>query len=216
MPLRRLAASSTEGLFDHFDLDTAPVIGNSMGGLWALGFALEQPERVSKLVFLGCPAVYPGTSAPFPMRLGSIPILSGIIADTMKQPDDGDDVRETWTFLGLPDETTRRLPEEFVEVWYRMEPLPHYNQTWVGILQSVLRLRGANPEAAFTSADLRNVRSPVLLIWGSEDPFGSVEKGRAGAEHIPDAKIHKVGVCHLTWLDDLETCGELLREFIGL
>lgn len=215
IPLRKLAVSSTVALFDHFDLETAPVIGNSMGGLWSLRFALEHPDRVSKLGFLGCPAVYPGTSAPFPMRIGSISLLSGIIAEKMMAPDTVDDVRDAWKFLGHPTDTRENLPEEFAEVWYRMEQLPHYKQTWVGILQSVLRLRGANPKAAFTFEDLRNIRSTVLAIWGREDPFGSVEVGRSGAEHFQDAAFHEVGVGHLPWLDDPDSCGQLLREFLG-
>jgi pimeloyl-ACP methyl ester carboxylesterase len=215
MPLRRIATSSTVGVFDHFDLDTAPVVGNSMGGLWTLRFALEHGERASKIALLGCPAVYPGTSAPFPMRLGSIPLLSGIIAEKVMQPDTVEDVRETWEFLGHPSETIQRLPDEFAEAWYRMDNMPHYKRTWAGILQSVLRLRGADPEAAFTPDDLRNVSPPVALIWGSEDPFGSVEQGRSGAEYFPDAAFHEVGTGHLPWLDEPERCGELLRDFLG-
>lgn len=214
IPLRRVAVSSTLGLFDHFGLDQAPVIGNSMGGLWTLRFALAHPERVSRMAFLGCPAVYPGTSAPFPMRVGSIPVLSGIIAERMMQPDSPEDARETVEFLGHPDETVQRLPEEFAEVWYRMNDLPHYTQTWVGILRGVLSLRGANPEAAFTIDDLEAITSPVQLIWGSEDPFGSVKAGRRGADHFPDAAFHEVGVGHLPWLDEPERCGELLRTFL--
>jgi pimeloyl-ACP methyl ester carboxylesterase len=215
IPLREVAVSSTLGLFDHFDLDRAPVVGNSMGGLWTLRFALAHPERVSNMAFLGCPAVYPGTSAPFPMRLGSIPILSGIVAERMMQPDSAEDAREAIEFLGHPSETVRRLPEELTEVWYRMNDLPHYKQTWVGILQGVLRLRGANPEAAFTTDDLEAITSPVQLIWGSQDPFGSVEAGRRGAEHFPDAQFHEVGVGHLPWLDEPGTCAELIREFFA-
>lgn len=214
LPLWKLAARSTVGLFDHFELDRAPVIGNSMGGLWALRFALEHPERVSALMFLGCPAVYPGTSAPFPMRLGSVQGLSGLIVDYMMQSGTPHEAREALTFMGHPRETAERLPEEFAEAWYRMENTPHFRHTWVGLLQRVLSLWGANSEAAFTPEDLQNVSAPVLLIWGSSDPFGSVQAGRDAAEHFPDAAFHEVGVGHLPWLDETERCGQLVRDFI--
>lgn len=215
LPLRQLAARSTVKLFDHFELDDAPLIGNSMGGLWALRFALAYPDRVSAMALLGCPAVYPGTSAPFPMRLGSIPGLSGLIVDHMMQSTSPDDARATLEFLGQPPETIAHLPEEFIEAWYRMEDLPHFKYTWVGLLQTVLSLWGANSEAAFTPDDLRNISAPVCLIWGSDDPFGSVAAGRAGAAHFPDAEFHEVGVGHLPWLDEPETCGALARAFIA-
>lgn len=214
LPLREIAARSTLGLFDHFELDEVPVIGNSMGGLWTLRFILEHPERVSGIVLLGCPALYPGTSAPFPMRLGSIPGLSGLIVENMMQSNDVGDAREALTWMGHPSETAERLPAEFAEMWYRMENMPHFKQTRVSLLQTGLTLWGADPEAAFTPGDLRQISAPVSLIWGSDDPFGSVETGRAGAEHFPDAEFHEVGTGHLPWLDEPERCGDLLRDFI--
>lgn len=214
IPLRRLAATSTEGLFDYFELEQAPVIGNSMGGLWTLRFALAHPGRVSAIGLLGCPADFPGTSAPLPMRLGSISFLSGFIVENMMQADEVEDVRDGWKFLGQPPKTRDRLPDEFAEAWYRMDVLPTYKFTWVGILQTVLRLRGANPDAAFTLDDLRSIEAPVTLLWGSEDPFGSVEKGRAGAEYFSDVEFHEVGTGHLPWLDEPGECGELLQEFL--
>lgn len=99
MPLWSLAACSTRALFDHFDLDRAPVIGNSMGGLWSLRLALEHPGRAAALVLPGCPAVYPGTSAPLPMRLGSVPGLRGFIVENMMRSSDPDGARETLEFL---------------------------------------------------------------------------------------------------------------------
>lgn len=107
-----------------------------------------------------------------------------------------------------------RVPEKFAEAWYRMEQMPHYEATWTSLLPAVLSLRGANPEAAFSPADLEAIRSPVLLIWGSDDPFGGIEKGRAGASHFREAEFRDVGTGHLPWLDEPERCGELLRAFL--
>lgn len=215
LPLREIAARSTRGLFDHVEIEEAPVIGNSMGGLWTLRFALEHPERVSAVVLLGCPAFYPGTSAPlFPMRLGSIPGLSGVIVDNLMRSDDSDAARETLTFMGHPSETADRLSDEFAEMWYRMENVPHFRETWVSLLQTGLTLWGADPEAAFTPDDLRSVSVPVCLLWASNDPFGSVKTGRAGTEYFRDAEFHEVGTGHLPWLDEPERCGELIRDFL--
>lgn len=214
-PLETIAASSTRALFDHFGLDEAPILGNSMGGLWALRFALAHPDRVAALALLGCPALFPDTSAPFPMRLMSLPVVGGSLVARLLQPDDVTDARETWHFLGHPDETAARLPREFDEAVFRMETLPTAHGSWTSLLRRALRLRGAHPGAAFTPADLRRVRSPVLLLWGRDDPFGTVEQGRRGAASLPDAAFHEVGVGHLPWLDEPATCGELVRGFLA-
>lgn len=214
-PLKTIAARSTRALFDRFDLDEAPIVANSMGGLWAFRFALEHPDRVSAIAGLGCPALYPGTSAPFPMRLMSLPGVGGVLVDRLMRPEGADDAREAWGFLGHPDGTVRDLPDELDEAAYRMESLPTARRSWTSLLRQALRLRGANPASAFTPADLRRLSPPVSLLWGSDDPFGSVETGRAGVEHFPDAEFHEVGVGHLPWLDEPEACGEVVREFLA-
>lgn len=213
-PLSDIAALSTGAVFDHLDLDAAPAIGSSMGGLWAMRFALARPARVSALALLGCPALYPGTSAPLPMRLVSVPLLGEVVYDAVMRPDGVGDTRETLEFLGHPATTARDLPEPLLASWYRMENLPDAKRSWVSLLQQAVRVRGANPESAFTHADLRRLRAPVSLLWGSDDPFGSVETGRRGADVIPDATFERVGVGHQPWFDDPARCGASLREFL--
>lgn len=214
-PLATIAAISTEALFDQLDVQSAPVVGNSMGGLWTLRFALAHPERAAELCLIGCPALYPETSAPFPRRFGSVPIVGELLFENVVKPEDADGVRDGLENNGHPMATTTDLPTEYLEALYRMDDMPYFTLSWVSVAQSALRLRGAVPEAALTSDDLRDVRSPVSLIWGSNDPFGTVEQGRAGVEHFPDAEFHEVGVGHFPWLDEPGRCGELFREFVA-
>lgn len=215
LPLERIAATTTAAVFDHFGFDATPLIGSSMGGLWTLRFALAHPERVEQIALLGTPALYPGTSAPGPQRITSVPGIGGFLFENVVQPDTPADSRNGWTVLGHPDETVTRLPDEYAEVTYRMDNLPYYTLSWVSVVQSALNLWGAVPKAALTPDDLRRIRSPVSLIWGSDDPFGSPETGRAGAEYFPDATFHDAGVGHLPWLDEPAACGELIRGFLG-
>jgi pimeloyl-ACP methyl ester carboxylesterase len=108
-----------------------------------------------------------------------------------------------------------RLPDEYADVTYRMDNLPYFTLSWVSVVQSAVNLWGAVPKAALTPDDLRRIRSPVLLVWGSDDPFGSVETGRAGATYFPDAEFHEVGVGHLPWLDEPVACGERVCGFLA-
>lgn len=190
MPLAETAATSTAAVFDHFTIDEAPIVANSMGGLWGLRFTLEHPERVSEVALLGSPALFPDTSAPLPMRLLSIPSLGRLFVEPVMQADDSTDARATWEFLGHPEKTATGLPGAFAEAWYRMDNLQHFRRSWASLLRKAVRLRGAVPESAFTPEELGNVRAPVLLLWGSDDPFGTPEIGRRGAESFPDATFH--------------------------
>src|SRR5260370_42004843 len=62
-PSREQAVTCIGSLLDTLKLRRVALVGNSMGGFWALAFALARPERVSKLVFLGEVA---GSSPPQP------------------------------------------------------------------------------------------------------------------------------------------------------
>src|ERR1700761_5808098 len=63
-PFRQHAVDFVTSLLDALKLPKAALVGNSMGGYWAIVFALAAPERVTKLVLVGGPA----GSAPPPPR----------------------------------------------------------------------------------------------------------------------------------------------------
>ena len=55
--LREHAVAQLTSLLDALDLERVPVIGTSLGGMWALCLAVEAPERITALASLGVPAV---------------------------------------------------------------------------------------------------------------------------------------------------------------
>ena len=79
--LRQHAVDVVTSLLDSLDLPRAALIGNSMGGLWALQFALAKPERVAGLVLLGEPA-WSGAVPHPPPPAGKIPSIEGVRADS--------------------------------------------------------------------------------------------------------------------------------------
>lgn len=212
--VRTIASRSTAAVFDHFELDKAPIVGHSVGGLYSLRFALDQPERVSALSLLGCPMLYPGTSPPIPLRLLSLPVVGTVLFGRI-QSDDREELSEMLVDVARhPEATVEAVPGALLDAIHRMENLPHVPQSMVSMLQRMFRLRGANPEAALTPGDLRDIDIPVSLVWGREDPFGSVEQGKAGARHFPDVEFNAVGVGTFPWFDEPDVCGDLVRNVL--
>ena len=56
-PLRSHAVAQLTSLLDALRLDRVPVVGTSLGGMWALCLALDAPDRVAAVASLGVPAV---------------------------------------------------------------------------------------------------------------------------------------------------------------
>lgn len=67
--LRDAAIEFLDEVVDELGLETYPLAGNSMGGTWAIWYALARPERVSGIVLLG--------SAPLPRVPTCVPCATG-------------------------------------------------------------------------------------------------------------------------------------------
>lgn len=64
---RRVAVATVAAILDSLGLGATTLLGNSMGGTWALWYALAHPDRVERIVVLGAPPLMPGTQVPPPM-----------------------------------------------------------------------------------------------------------------------------------------------------
>ncbi|MGB9183865.1 MAG: alpha/beta fold hydrolase [Solirubrobacteraceae bacterium] len=55
--LRAHAVAQLSSLLDALDLERVPIVGTSLGGMWALCLAVDAPDRVAAVASLGVPAV---------------------------------------------------------------------------------------------------------------------------------------------------------------
>lgn len=210
--VRKLAVDVLQAVLDAAHLEQAGFVANSMGAWWTIQLALEAPDRVSRMILPGCPALILDTSAPFPMRLVSLPLLGRLFAKLMS-PANSEKARELPVFLGHPKEVGQRWSDIEAETWYRFGNLPNFQHAWYTLLRRFLNLSGGNREMQITAEHLRRISQPTLFLWGKDDPFGSTDSGRRAAELIPDAHFEVVGTGHLPWWDEPEACARRIRDF---
>lgn len=212
--VRKLAVEVLEAILGAAGLRQAAFVANSMGGWWTFQLAMAAPERVSRMVMLGCPAVMPNTSAPLPMRLMSLPVLGRALVKLMS-PASPTKARDLPRVLGHPSEVGQRWSQVDAEAWYRFGNLPNVQRSWRTLLRRFLTLTGPSREMHITQDELRGVMQPTLFIWGKNDPFGSLDAGRMATDLMPNARLEVVGIGHLPWWDDAEKCARLVREFVA-
>ena len=82
---RDAAGEFLDGVADDLGLDTFALAGNSMGGTWALWYALAHPERVQALVLLGSAPLLPGTRVPMPLRVSAAPVVGDLLKRVVKR-----------------------------------------------------------------------------------------------------------------------------------
>ncbi len=211
--LKQFAVQVLSSVMDAFGLKSASVIGNSMGGHWAFRLALAHPERVTKMVQLGCPALILNSSAPFFMRLISVPGINRFILPNL-QPRSLENGLDGLRFQGSSPEAIAAMPKVLGEAAYHFYQLPTYLDTWESLISAIVTWRGAKSEHALGADQLRRVRQPVQFIWGDNDPFGGLDVARQAVGLMATTKLHEMKCGHLPFLDDPVECGRVSREFL--
>lgn len=206
--LKATAVTFIEQVLDGLKLEQTVIIANSLGSNWASWFALAQPGRVRALVHVGCPALILDTSAPLPMRLLSKRGL-GRIMMRLQPPSPGQVEQLSKMVNEYP------LPPTIAELLLTTERLPGFEPTFLSMLNALIRLRGARPEMALSRDHLSRIRTPTLLIFARNDPFGGEDVGRRAAEAMPDATLHVVDGGHAPWLRHADQIAPTILGFLG-
>lgn len=208
--LRSHAIEFMDDILDAVKVESVPIIANSMGALWSLWYAEARPSRVTRLALLGTPALILDTSAPGPMRLLGIPGLNRLMMAL--EPPSPQQVRRLFERMGHDPEQV--CTPEMVELIVRLEQLPDYGAAWRSLLHNVLPFGRVNQNLRLGAAALGRLPHEVLYIWGSNDPFGSLDVARRACEATPHAALRTIGVGHLPWLDEPEACATAINEFL--
>ncbi|MGH2782679.1 MAG: alpha/beta fold hydrolase [Thermoleophilaceae bacterium] len=81
-------------------------------------------------------------------------------------------------------------------------------------LRAILTPFGFRRSFRVQPGELQQLTVPTLLIWGDNDPVGTVDVGQAVASLIPHAQLQVVPAGHAVWLGDPKRISELLCTFV--
>jgi pimeloyl-ACP methyl ester carboxylesterase len=211
--LREHAVAQLTSLLDAVELQRAPVVGTSLGAMWALCLAVDAPQRVAAVAALGVPALaLPGVQADPFFTAMSIPGLRHVVARI--GPPSVALTRRTMAGGVVGPRGAARAPDGFFETVHEGMRQPGFRTAMTSHLWLAFRFGRARPENFLTDAELRAIAAPVLLIWGEDDPYGGPEMGRRAAALIPDAQLAVIPGRHAPFLDDPERCGTLIAALL--
>lgn len=206
--LRRHAADFVASLLDALGLETATLVGGSMGGFFVLAAALAHPERVRKVVLTGYAA---GTT----MEIG--PALEAICSDPvaaaqfMEGRDSMEAQRAQYREMFHIDPDT--IPALYFETRIAGLQLPSEKGTWATLLTRIGSAHGLRPEV-YLGNELAQVKAPTLVIWGEND-MAPAELGQSVADQIPAGRFEYLpGVGHFPFLEAPEKTAELIVNFV--
>jgi abhydrolase domain-containing protein 6 len=210
---RAEAAAWVRDLVDGLGADQVDLVGNSMGGYFAMAFALAHPDRVRRLAFLGAPAGLDRT-VPLFLRLWGHPVLGRLMgALGMLTPSDPELVRKRIfaSFLVARPET---VPADLLEITTTSMAIPGTLRTSSSILRHVLDLGGWRKRLMMRDA-LAGLDVPTLFVRGDRDAFAPPASAHDMAARMADARvevIHNAG--HLPYIDDPEAVARAVTAFL--
>jgi pimeloyl-ACP methyl ester carboxylesterase len=180
-------------LLDRLGVARADLVGHSLGSMVAQTFAQTWPDRVGKLALISSAASPKRVAGPGSWLWTNIHMLSAPIDPDSKFMRD-------WYANPHP------VDEDFL-IHERTESAHVPLDVWLGV------------DAEMAKADFGAlsvlIKSPVLVIWGREDPlFDSDDQAQLG-KVIPQAKFVTLPTGHnVMWEKPAETAG-LLLGFLG-
>lgn len=166
-------------ILEHFDVGQADVMGLSLGGMTALGLALEHPQRVGHMVVCDARADAPAPFvASWDQRIAAIEEggMEAIVAGTL----------ERWFTPSCPKEIVEKAagmirktaPEGYIGCAHALKELDYLKH-------------------------LARLRAPVLYVVGSEDMGAPREAMAEMAERTPRAELAVLqGLAHIPNMED--------------
>jgi pimeloyl-ACP methyl ester carboxylesterase len=196
-----------KAFLDTIDIQTASLIGHSMGGSIALKFALESPERVSKLGLISSFGL--GREIDIADRLlAAFPAIANLIPPSRKA---------TRMVFNSCVYDPKSVPEAWIESNFQGLSLPGRKRALISLLTTNLNIWGVRREVFYPIVQkLNRIKIPTLIIWGKQDSIVPVAHSHVASQKIVNSQLYVFERCgHWAQVEYPEKFNRLVLEFLA-
>jgi pimeloyl-ACP methyl ester carboxylesterase len=194
------------GFMAALEIDSATLIGNSMGGGVALEFTRLYPDRVDQLVLVDSMGL--GREISLGIRLITLPAIVNLLRPGR------------WMIPAMLKSNfyaPQQLPPAWIEFRYPIFAIPGRNQVLFRLGQSNFNLAGVRPDVYQPIIDsLPKITQRTLIIWGECDRILPVKHAYIAAAGIPNNQLSIFPNCgHHPYLEYPDKFDRLVLEFLA-
>jgi pimeloyl-ACP methyl ester carboxylesterase len=193
------------GLFDELGIEQAHILGNSLGGANALRFAIDHPERVSRMVLMG-----PGGAA---VNIFSPPLSEGfkLLRTFFGADNPTRDQLEAFIRIMVFDQDL--VTEELIDERFAAAVEPDQLDGARRVQESMQNL----PENDQLWRYLHKIRHPILMTWGRDDRVLPLDMAIFAMRRLPDARLHVFPKCgHWAQVEHQHEFDRLTIDFLTM
>jgi 2-hydroxy-6-oxonona-2,4-dienedioate hydrolase len=187
---------------DSRGIDRAHFIGESLGGWVAARLAGDEPDRVGRLIL-----VAPGGSVANPE------VMERIKTSTRRAVY-SDEISLTRKRLELLMFDAANVSDELTEVRHTIYHRPPFVQGIDDLL--CLQEMENRTQDLLTEERMRRIKTPTLIVWGAENPFGAIPEAKRMNGAIDGSRLEIFGECgHWPQHEHADQFNKLALEFLA-
>ena len=194
---------------DALGIERAVLVGNSLGGLVSLRFALSRPEQVAGLVLADSSGL--GYSVTPALSQLTVP-LYGEAAITGCQTPLGAKLR-SWLRATLLFAHPSRVPDVWLAEQERMAQMPGFLTATLSSLRAQLNVFG---QRQVLLDSLPQLQMPTLVVWGTDDSVFPKDQGQDAVSRLQQGHLALIPDCgHLPHIERPELFTDELSKFLA-
>ncbi len=194
---------------DALGIERAVLVGNSLGGLVCLRFALSRPEQVAALVLVDSSGL--GYSVTPALSQLTLP-LYGEAAISWCQTPLGAKQR-SWLRTSLLFAHPSQVPDVWLAEQERMAQMPGFLQATVSSLRAQVNVFG---QRQVLLDSLGQLQMPTLVVWGTDDLVFPKEQAQDAVSRLQQGYLAFIPDCgHLPHIERPELFSAELSKFLN-
>jgi pimeloyl-ACP methyl ester carboxylesterase len=208
-----------ESYMEERGLRSAAVVGASLGGRIALELALESPRLVRKLVLvnalgLGRPNVHVSYGLVTIPRLGEA--LMNVARDALRWAPSQTIRRVAARYSGSSSDLKRTMDDAYLDNLRELYAAEGYHNAYLATVRSLVTPKAVLGGQHDMTMRLNELKIPVQLIWGADDPLFPVAHAARAHSLIERSRLTVIeGAGHTPQAERPEEFNRVLHSFLA-